>query len=43
MPLSGSDDTLHYRYDWCAATGVMGPIRTGGSLKNRAVRTTYND
>ncbi|HEY0314339.1 MAG TPA: RHS repeat-associated core domain-containing protein [Allosphingosinicella sp.] len=43
-PLSGSADTVRYRYNAARqAVGVIGPDPDGsGALKNRAVRTTYD-
>jgi RHS repeat-associated protein len=43
-PLSGTADTIRYRYGVDrAVVGVVGPDPDGaGSLKHRAIRTTYN-
>jgi len=43
-PLSGSSDTVRYRYNAARQTvGATGPDPDGaGALKNRAVRTTYD-
>jgi RHS repeat-associated protein len=44
-PLSGSADTIRFRYDLARRTiGAVGPDPDGGgSLKHRAVRTTYTN